>query len=118
MRINPGKMNRRIEIWKNIMEESEETLCNEVVPKLIKTVWAEIKPKTGSLLSGREAGTMLSQTTHQIRCRYSAASGITPDCWIIHHDASGQEHRFDIDYCLDPFFSREVIDIYVREIIQ
>lgn len=117
MRINPGRMNKRIQIWKNRRVDSEDTYCEEVIPEKIKEIWAEITPKTGSLLSGREAGTVLSKTTHQIRCRYDAAKEITPDCWIIYRDQTGKEHRFDIDYLFDPFLSCKVIDIYVQEVV-
>ena len=84
---------------------------------LLKTVWADIKPRTGSLLSGREAGTMLSKTTHLIRVRSEISNGITNDCFIKWTDEFKQEHVFDIDYVLPPAGSKYT-NIYCTEVIR
>ena len=71
-------------------------------PELLKTVWANVQPRTGSLLSGREAGTMLSKTTHVIKVRRKALKGIDDACWIEWVDGIGEKHTFKIDYILPP----------------
>lgn len=116
--MNPGRLNRRIEIWKNILRESEETFCEEPVPAMLKKAWASITPKTGSLLYGREAGTMLSQTTHLITMRYSSVKNILfPECWLLYYDPGGTVHRYEIDYILDPYARHEYVEVFVREVV-
>ena len=51
-------------------------------PELLKTVWANVQPRTGSLLSGREAGTVLSKTTHVIKVRRKSLNLTYYACFI------------------------------------
>jgi len=113
-----GGLNRRVQVWKNNLVENEITLCNELVPELKKTVWASITPKTGTLLSGREAGTMLSKTTHVIKVRVkSVASFLSSDCWLVYTDPFGNSHRYNIDYILDPYQAHDLYEIFVQEVV-
>lgn len=80
--MNIGELDSRIEIYRlntQLNSYGEE----EPAPVLLKTVWAKVEPRTGSLLSGRPAETMLSKTTHAITVRAEALKGITPDCYIL-----------------------------------
>lgn len=109
--MNAGRLNRKIEVWKNELRENPETICLEPVPVRKKTVWASITPKTGSLLSGRPADTLLSKTTHKVTIRKSAYPELTPDCWLVYRN-----HRYDIDYILDPYMSHDYYEIFVQEV--
>ena len=76
-----------------------------------------MQPRTGSLVSGRPADTMLSKTTHVITIRAEAVKDITVDCYITWKDAAGISHRFDIDYILPPVRTKPTTSIYVQEVI-
>lgn len=110
-----GRLNSRIEIWQDVMTENR---LGEVQPskELLKTVWANVEPRTGSLLTGRPADTMLSRTTHRIEVRKESVVGVTSDCTIFWWDSNKVKHRFDIEYILPP--GREpTTSIYVYEVI-
>lgn len=114
--MNIGELDERINIYgntksKNILGETE------VKPILLKTVWAKVISKTGSLLAGRQADTMLSKTTHAITVRVKSVEGITYEDWIEWTDVTGTKHRFDIDYIMPPVRTSPVTTIYVQEVI-
>ena len=114
--MNIGKLDSRISIY-CLQKQENELHEEEPVPALLKTVWARVEPRTGSLLSGRPAETMLSKTTHAITVRAEALKGITPDCYILWTDAIGRKHRFDIDYILPPVRTNPYTSLYVQEVI-
>ncbi len=114
--MDPGILNNRIEIYKN------EIITNSLnedqpAPVLLKRIWANVQPRTGSLMTGRPADTMLSKTTHVVTARSEALKDITLDCYILWTDANGQPHRFDIDYILPPVRLQPLSSIYVQEVI-
>lgn len=106
-----GRLNKKIEFWQNIQTEKR----NEIGQKAwenqkVKRAWAEVKPQTGSLLSGRAAESTLSRTTHKITVRYDAR--IKEDMWVV---ADGR--RYEILYILDPYLSGEVMEIFCEVVI-
>lgn len=117
---NAGNLNKKIEIWKNNLVKNEDYEM-EPMPTLVKTVWAQIIPKTGSLLTGRPAETMLSKTTHLVKMRYLTAKEIKPDYWFIYKEKISEtettEHRFDIDYIQNPLFDNDAIEVYCQEVV-
>lgn len=113
--MNAGQLDERIEFWhfkvtKNKLGEDQP---EEAV---LKKAWAKVEPRTGSLLTGRPADTMLSKTTHTVTVRREALSGITPGCWIIWTDLMGTKHRLDIDYILPPVRTSQFTTIYAQEV--
>lgn len=114
--MNVGELDSRISVY-CLKQKENELNEEEPAPALLKTVWAKVEPRTGSLLSGRPAETMLSKTTHAITVRSEALQGITPDCYILWTDRIGQKHRFDIDYILPPTRRQTFSKIYVQEVI-
>lgn len=111
--INIGKLNNKIAIWGNIAQESQyDELGNDLVSEQqLFTVWANIESRTGSLLSGRTADTLLSKTTHKIIIRYNKS--IKPEHWIMYDG-----RRFDIDYISDPDFSKRYLEVFVQEVVE
>lgn len=80
--------------------------------RCIKSVMAEIVPQTGSLLVSRPANTVLSKTTHKIIIWYNPHLVLLPKInWIIY-----KNHRFEIDYLLNPYFANVDLEIYAEEI--
>ena len=109
--MNTGRLNRRIAFYRN---ESTGEL-NELGADMVKETsfyecWACIEPRTGSLLSGRAADTMLSKTTHKITIRYNP--DINYSCWIMY---AGR--RFDIDYINDPHLNKRYLELFVQEVV-
>lgn len=88
-----------------------DELGNDLVQEqVVGQYWASIESRTGSLLKGRTAETILTNTTHVITMRYHPA--IDHACWIEY-----QGHRFDIDYVGDPDFQKTWMQVYVREVV-
>ena len=112
--MNPGDLDARIRVYK--LEKSKDELGKQH-PKetLLKTIWAKVEPRTGSLLTGRPAGTMLSKTTHAITVRAVQVQDITVDCRIRWTDAAGNDHRFDINYIMPPARGNSTTTIYAEE---
>ncbi|MCI5533834.1 MAG: head-tail adaptor protein [Firmicutes bacterium] len=112
--MNAGQLDERIEIKAKKIVENE---LGEEQPEEItlKKIWARIEPRTGSLLTGRPADTLLSKTTHAITVRSEVLSEVTIDCWIVWNDAIGKSHKLSIDYILPPVRTSPFTTIYARE---
>lgn len=112
--MNPGKLNKRIEIWSPKGEKIKNKLGEvSYQPGKLKSIWAEIIPQTGSLIKQSNADTLLANTTHKIKVRYNAGKDITDDMWLMH-----KGHRFDINYILNPYFANETLEIFCTESIE
>ena len=107
---NPGRLNRKIDIYGKI---EYENAAGETAVKhgRIKTIWAEIMPQTATL-QRQQADTILTNVTHKIVVRYSAAKDLTHDMEIKY-----KHHLFKIKYILNPYFSNETLEIFVEEVI-
>lgn len=106
MRNLSGRLNRKIEFWKHTITEERNEIGQKIwKEEKAKTVWAEVRPQTGSLLSGRAAGTELERTTHKITIRYD--SEVQPDWWIV---ARGE--RYQILYILNPYLANETLELF------
>lgn len=110
--MNIGKLNKRIEFFKQSFAEDPETGTDEPSEVSLGKTWANISPRTGSMLNGRAAETILTSTTHAITVR--SRGDITPDCRIKWIDEFNNEHIFSIDYILPPT-GGSFMTIYARE---
>ena len=107
---NPGKLNRKIEIHGKI--EYENTVGETSVRHgKIKSIWAQIIPQT-AVLQKQQADTILTNVTHKIVVRYSAAKDVTHDMEI-----HFKNRKYDIRYILNPYESNETLEIFVEEVI-
>lgn len=114
--MNIGRLDERIDIIK--LEKVKNRLGEvQPTPSLLKTIWAEIAPRTGSLLTGRPAETMLSKTTHVVVIRAEEVKDVTTDCYIEWTDYLGTKHKLTIDYILPPTRSSITTNIYCQEVI-
>ncbi|MBM7607571.1 SPP1 family predicted phage head-tail adaptor [Lysinibacillus composti] len=100
----------RIDILENIKTTNE---LEETIYKFEKTksIWAAIVPQTGAL-QRQQADTILTNVTHKIIVRYNAGKDITKDMQIQFRD-----HKFEIKYILNPYFSNETLEIFVQEVL-
>ena len=76
--LNPGELNRKIEIWGKIPFENE-LHENDFKNGKIKTIWAKIIPQTGSLIKQKNADTLLSNVTHKVIVRYNSVKDLKAD---------------------------------------
>lgn len=115
MNKNLGEMKHKIAIYKQSFAEDDILGTDEPEDVLLCKIWANIAPRTGSMLTGRDANTILSRTTHAITVR--SRGDITPDCYIVHIDEFGNKHKFTIDYIRPPMKDLFML-IYAREEIE
>ena len=108
--MNPGELNKRIEIWGKSSFENELGE-NDYTDIKIATIWAGIIPQTGNMQRA-QAETILTNVTTKITVRFSAGRGIKNDNWIMF---AGK--RFDIKYILDPYERHEKLEIFCTEVI-
>ena len=107
--LRTGKLRHRIEVFKYGLNGKRNEL-GEDEREIVKvgTFWADIESRTGSLLKGRTADTILTETTHVISLRYT--DKIDSTCFIKY-----KGRRFDIDYISDPDFGTKIIEVFARE---
>lgn len=106
-----GRLKRKIELWQNVQTEERNNIGQKIWnPEKIKDLWAEVKPQTGSLLSGRAAESTLSRTTHKITIRYD--ENVKSDMWFQYNG-----ERYDILYILDPFLTHECLEIFCEVVV-
>lgn len=104
-----GKLRHKVELWGKLKIKNE---LNEwdYKPTKIKDINAEIIPQTGNLQRQQGIETILSKTTHKLVIRYLSGKDISQDQWFIYRN-----HRFDILYILNPYFSNEKLEIFCEE---
>lgn len=108
MKIN--SLSHRIDIYSKTEVKNELGEVDYEYSKL-KTVWAEIRPQTGSLQQ-QQADTILANVTHKVIVRYDYCKDLTNDMYIMY-----REKRFDIKYILNPYFKNETLELFCEEVI-
>ena len=109
------KLDTRISIYHWVAEADAELGTDEKKRTLLRTCWADVAPRTASLMTGRDAGTMLAKTTHAIMVRLDAIKDVTNDCEIEWFDTLSVKHVMDIDYILPPTRRDRFFTIYCTE---
>lgn len=106
-----NRLRHKIEVHGNKKVTND---LNETTYKfsLIKTLFAEVIPQTGSLMK-QQADTILTNVTHKIVVRYDSGKDITKDMQI-----HFRGHKFEIKYILNPYFSNETLEIFVQELMR
>ena len=74
-------------------------------------MYAEVVPQTGSLMK-QQADTILTNVTHKIIVRYVSGKGISKDMKI-----HFRNHKYEIKYILNSYFSNNTLEIFVQELI-
>lgn len=98
-----SRLNNRIEIWGEIKEESD---IGEIVKnKLLKKVWADIVPQSGSISNG-QGETTVSNTKFKARMRKTEISSSN---FIIFKGL-----KYEIEYILPDFNKNNFIDVYLK----
>lgn len=105
-----NSLNHRVDIYSKTEVKNELGEVDYEYRKL-KTVWAEIRPQTGSLQQ-QQADTILANVTHKVIVRYDGCKDLNNDMYIMYRGK-----RFDIKYILNPYFSNETLELFCEEVI-
>ena len=76
-----------------------------IIDTVVADVWCGVTPQTGTMLSGRQADTILTRTTHKVTIRYR--DDIGPEMWL---EIDGV--RYEILYIMDPYLRHEVLELF------
>lgn len=110
--MNRGEYRHYIEIWeKSTMETTNELGECDTEYIYIKSVFAKIETRVGSLLTGRAADTILSTVTHKITYPYNEYPQIKNDANIIKY----RNKIFDVNYALNENFEDIEQQVFVTE---
>lgn len=104
-------LKNRLEIW-GIVTATEKNRLGQYPKeeKKLFSVYGAILPMTGGLLSGRQAETTLTRTTHKIVTRYT--DKIKSSMFIMYKGT-----RYDILYIQDPYLNGERLEIFCEVVI-
>lgn len=108
--MNPGLLNKRIEIWGKTPFQNEAGVTDFNEQKL-KTVWANLESGVGSRVNRGsikrgQAETEYTDVNHLIRIRHGSFD-VKEDNWIIYNQL-----RFDIKYIVRDFNKKRFIDLH------
>lgn len=104
-------MKNRIEVWgKDFAAEKNRLGQRPKVEKKLFDIYAAVIPQTGSLLSSRQADTVLTKTTHKIICRYNPK--LTSANWFMY-----KGERYNIIYIQDPYLNNERMECFCEVVI-
>ncbi|CDE45482.1 bacteriophage head-tail adaptor [Clostridium sp. CAG:768] len=108
--VDCGKYNKLITVLE-LDKEGEENEIGEITHnyKPIKSFFARIESRVGSLLTGRQAGTIVSKTTHKISYPYLNFPKISAQ----DHKIECNGKKYSIDYVLDDDELDEEMQIFV-----
>lgn len=114
------KLNTPIEIWglrvktDSMGQPVKDNLGHQIFEKYkITDIFAEISSKSGSMLYGRPADTILAKTTHKIVYRYENFPDLTEENFI---RINGK--RFNIEYCDNRNMENVWMDVFVSAVIR
>lgn len=99
-----GKM-KKVEVWGKL-EKTNELLEKDFSPGLIKKVYLELIPMTGTQTS-QAGNTKVSGTTHKLKGRYMSCRSIKEDMWFIRNGV-----QYDIKFILNPFDANKELEFF------
>lgn len=104
-------LKNRLEVW-SVTTSTEKNRLGQYPKeeKKLFDVYGAILPMTGGLLSGRQAETTLTRTTHKIVTRYT--DKIKSSDFIVYKGT-----RYDILYIQDPYLNNERLEIFCEVVI-
>ncbi|MNC00059.1 Phage head-tail joining protein [compost metagenome] len=108
--LEAGKLNHKLEIWHNAKFKNELSEWDNE-PRMYKKIWAQVIPQTGNMTKRQGIETIMTNVTHKIIVRYNSGMNITSGMWFKY-----REHRFDIKFILNPYFSNESLEIFCEEV--
>lgn len=109
-RVNTGDLRNRVQVLENqrFINELGETSYRFTE---IKSLWASLIPQTGKLQK-QQAETVLTNVTHKVVIRYTAAKDVTKDMRIKYKDKT-----YEIRYILNPYERNETLELFCQELI-
>lgn len=111
---NSGKYKYKIEILEQKETEEMNDLGEYVLEfKPIKTLFANIESRVGSLLNGRPADTVMTSVTHKLTWRFKSFSEILPN----KHRIQYNNRIFEVNYSLNIDSVEKELEVFVTEVI-
>lgn len=110
--MNRGEYRHFIEIWEN--KEAEETnRMGDTPEKAVKVdgVFAKLEFRGGGLLTGRQADSVLAQTTQKFTYPYFDFPDLVPDKNWIEYDGK----KYNVLYALDEGNRHETLQVFTNE---
>lgn len=102
-----NRLTKRIEVYRfEMMEGNLGSL--EKHPVLLKSIWGQIVPKTGSV--HERANTQFAEMTHKIVIRANAIRDLTDKDLIKYN-----RRTYEIMYILNPYERNELLEIFCKE---
>lgn len=107
--VDCGRYNKLISIFE--LKDGEENEIGEIDKEfvIVKTLFARIESRVGSLLTGRQADTKVSKTTHKIS--YPILN--FPELSAEKHRIEWNGKQYSIDYVLDDDDLDEEMQVFV-----
>lgn len=104
-------LKNRLEVW-GVVTATEKNRLGQYPKeeKKLFSIYGAILPMTGGLLSGRQAETTLTRTTHKIVIRYNEK--IKSSNWFVYNGV-----RYDILYIMDSYLNHERMEIFCEVVI-
>lgn len=104
-------LKNRLEVW-GVATATEKNRLGQYPKeeKKLFDVWGAILPMTGGLLSGRQAETTLTRTTHKIVIRYN--DKIKSSNWFVYNGV-----RYDILYIMDSYLNHERMECFCEVVL-
>lgn len=99
-----GKM-KKVELWGKV-EITNDLQEKDFKPSLIRTVYLELIPMTGTQTS-QAGNTKVSGTTHKLKGRYLSCKSIKKDMWFIRNGV-----QYDIKFILNPFEANKELEFF------
>ena len=111
---NSGKYKFKIEI----LEQQETDKINDLGENFlefrpIKTLFANIESRVGSLLNGRPADTVMTSVTHKLTWRFKSFSEILPNKHRIRYN----NRLFEVNYSVNIDSVEKELEVFVTEVI-
>lgn len=112
MTLNRGKYRHYIDIYEKQETNKTNALGEKVVKYVkVKSLFACIESRIGSLLKNRPADTVVSTVTHKISYPYKNYPVMLSD----KHRIEYRGQKFDINYCLNENFGDVELQVFVTE---
>lgn len=112
--MNRGELRHYIEIWADSEPENgKKNRMGEVLtkPKRVAKTYAKLEFKGGGLLSGRQADSVLAQTTQKFTYPFKDYPNLIPDKnWIEYRGK-----KYDVLYTLNEGERDEYLQVFTRE---
>ena len=106
-----SRLKNRIDVYGRTEIENELGETDYIFSK-IKSIWAEITPKSAEILDG-QGNTTYADISHKVLIRSNAIQNLTNDMYFVY-----KNQRYDIKYFNPNYKYNDSIEIFTRLVIE